>query len=193
MQRQTVAVHHTIVVTDIENFTDPGRTNLDQLAIRDELYRIIEGSVSAAGVDWQACNVEDRGDGVFILIPSDVPKALLATKVVGQLAKRLARYNASCLARLRIRLRVAMHAGEVHYDRHGVTGCAINHAFRLIASPAVKAALRTSTGQLAVIVSAWFYDEVVRHFPAAEPSSYRRVTAAKIPAWIRSRWSRLTQ
>lgn len=117
MTRCPPAVHHTIAVTDNENFSDPA---------------------------------EDRGDGVFILIPSAVPK-------------------------VRIRLRIALHAGEVHYDSHGVAGMAITHAFRLVDQPMFKAALADSAGLLGVIVSEWFYDEVVRHYPAAEPDSYCRV------------------
>ncbi|HEV8556400.1 MAG TPA: hypothetical protein VGR06_08405 [Actinophytocola sp.] len=187
MEQYPPAVHHTIVVTDIENFTDPDRTNLDQLAIRRGLYEIIERAFAATRVDWTACKIEDRGDGVFVLIPADVPKALLATNMLSQLARLLRSYNAHRLTRTGIRLRVAMHAGKVHYDPHGVTGCAINHAFRLIETRAFKSALRASTGSLGAIVSAWFYEEVIRHYPVAEPGSYRRVRVRAVNGggWIR--------
>lgn len=187
MEPYPPAVHHTIVLTDIENFTDPDRTNLDQLATRQALYEIIEQAFATARIDWAACRTEDRGDGVFTLIPSDVPKALLATNMLSQLARVLAAYNVHRPARTGIRLRVAMHAGEVHHDPHGVTGCAVNHAFRLVEAPAIKAGLKASAGHLAVIVSEWFYDEVVRHYPAAQPRSYRRVRVAtgSRRAWIR--------
>jgi hypothetical protein len=156
MEQYPPAVHHTIVVTDIESFTDPDRTNLDQLAIRHALYKIIELAFATARIDWAPCGIEDRGDGVFILIPSDVPKALLATNMLSQLARLLGSYNAHHLARTGIRLRVAMHAGEVHHDPHGATGRAVNHAFRLVEAPAIKAALKASRGHLAIIVSEWF-------------------------------------
>ena len=187
MEQDRPAVHHSIVVTDVENFTDPHRTNLDQLVIRHSLYEIIRSVFALAGVDWRTCRIEDRGDGVFILIPSGVPKALLATRVLNHLEAALGRYNSRCLAHTGIRLRLALHAGEVHYDGHGVTGCAINHVFRLVEATAVKAALKESSGQLAIIVSDWFYEEVIRHYPAAEPGSYRRVRvmAASVPAWVR--------
>ena len=89
----------------------------------------------------------------------------------------------------RMRLRVALHAGEVYRDAHGVAGAAVNHAFRLAEAPAVRSALAASPGVLALIVSDWFFTEVVRHDPAAVPGSYRRVevfvkeTAAT--GWIR--------
>jgi hypothetical protein len=83
---------------------------------------------------------------------------------------------------------MAVHAGEVVYDRHGVAAAAVNHAFRLLEAAAVKDALAGSRGVLAVTVSRWFYDEVVRHDPACEPASYRRVLVSvketRDDAWI---------
>ena len=67
----------------------------------------------------------------------------------------------------RIRLRMALHAGEVRYDDHGVTAAAVNLAFRLVNASALKEALAGSPGVLAMIVSSWFFDEVVRHSGAA--------------------------
>ena len=52
---------------------------------------------------------------------------------------------------------------------------AINHAFRLAEAPALRSALDASPGALALIVSDWLFGEVVRHHPAAEPGSYRKV------------------
>ena len=84
---------------------------------------------------------------------------------------------------------MALHAGEIHPDAHGVTGSAVNRAFRLIEAPALKSALDDSAGVLALIVSDWFYDEVVRHEPAAGPGCYRHVHAVvketRAAAWIR--------
>lgn len=109
--------------------------------------------------------------------------------MLAQLETALYRHNTSCPIRATIRLRVALHAGEVHRDRHGVAGTAINHAFRLIESPSFKAAFDASPTPCAVIVSAWFYDEVIRHYPSAEPDAYRPLIAetkdAGYAAWIR--------
>ena len=77
---------------------------------------------------------------------------------------------------VRIRLRMALHAGEVRYDEHGVTAAAVNLAFRLLDADALKAALASSPGVLAVIASSWFFEEVVRHSGAA--AGYRPVNVA---------------
>lgn len=183
------AVHRTILVTDIERYTDPNHTNLDQLAIRQGHYQIVRQAFARARVCWARCTTEDRGDGVLVLVPSDVPKARLAINLARQLDAALRQHNETCSAGTRIRLRVALHAGEVHYDDHGVAGNAINHTFRLAETPALKAALRASAGPLAIVASEWFYGEVIRHYPAADPEAYFRVRAgnagAGARAWVR--------
>jgi hypothetical protein len=172
------AFHRAIMVVDVERFGDPARTNLDQLAIRGGLYDALRQAFSLSRIDWGRCNTEDRGDGALILIPPDVPKSLLVTTIPGALVAAVGRHNEESTTRGRMRLRLALHAGEVHQDAHGVAGAAINHAFRLIEAPALKSALDTSPGVLAVIVSGWFFDEVVRHHPAAAPDAYQRVQVA---------------
>jgi hypothetical protein len=88
-----------------------------------------------------------------------------------------------------MRLRVALHAGEVYYDAHGVAGAAVNHAFRLAEAAQLRSALAASPGMLALIVSDWLFTEVVRHDPAAVPGAYRQVqvTVKETTAagWIR--------
>jgi tetratricopeptide (TPR) repeat protein len=83
---------------------------------------------------------------------------------------------------------MALHAGEVHRDIYGVVGTAINISFRLLDAEALKRALASSSGVLAVIVSQWFFEEVIRHIPASNPSSYRRVHVSvketETAAWI---------
>ena len=84
---------------------------------------------------------------------------------------------------------MALHAGEVHQDAHGYAGASINLAFRLIEAPVAKMALHDSSAVLALIVSEWFFDEVVRHHPAAEPSwfcpAHVAVKETETTAWIR--------
>ena len=118
---------------------------------------------SCAGIPWDDCGHEDRGDGVFILIPAEVPKGLLAESLPPALVTALDAYNGTHPDPERIRLRMALHAGEVNYDEHGVTAAAVNLAFRLLDASALKAALASSPGVLAVIASSWFFEEVVRH------------------------------
>jgi tetratricopeptide (TPR) repeat protein len=183
------AVHRTILIVDVESFGNPARTDLDRVVVRDAVYHTLQRSFSSARINWADCAAEDRGDGVFVLLPPEVPKSWLVTRLPVRLADSLARHNAACPEPERIRLRMVLHAGEVHPDAHGSAGTSINRAFRLIDAPAVKTVLRESPGVLALIVSDWFYDEVVRHHRAAEPSAFRRVRVVNketdMIAWVR--------
>ena len=127
----------------------------------------MQDAFGSAGISWDDCGREDRGDGVFVLVPAEVPKALLAGALPPALVTALRAHNDRHPAPERIRLRMALHAGEVHYDQHGVTAVAVNLAFRLLDARPLKEALADSPGVLAVIVSSWFFEEVVRHSEGA--------------------------
>ena len=173
-----MAVHRTIVVVDVEGFGDQRRTNAHQVAVRAGLYRVMREAFGRAGISWDDCGVEDRGDGVFVLVPAEVPKVLLAESLPPALATGLHAHNSAHPGPERIRLRMALHAGEVHYDEHGVTGASVNLAFRLVDAGSLKAALAGSPGMLAVIASSWFFDEVIRHISSGADAAYRRVEVA---------------
>jgi hypothetical protein len=183
------AIHRAILIVDVENFGDPARTNTDQLAVRDKVYKALRQSFARARISWAECVTEDRSDGALVLVPPTVPKSWLVTRLPAHLTEVLVRHNAVCPAQTRIRLRMALHAGEVHPDAHGFAGTSINRAFRLIEAPASRTALRHSSGVVALIVSDWFYDEVVRHHPAAAPSCFRQVRVVmketEMTAWVR--------
>ena len=183
------AVHRSIVIVDVENFGDPARTNADQLTVRGTMYEVLGQSFARARISWDDCEAEDRGDGVMVLVSPFVPKSWLVTMLPAYLAESLIGHNAACPAQTRIRLRMALHAGEVQRDRNGSTSTSLIRSFRLIEAPPLKAALRQSSGVVALIVSDWFYDEVVRHYEAAAPSHFRQVRVAvketEMTAWIR--------
>lgn len=186
--RRQMPVHHAIVVVDVERFGDPARTNLNQSAIRSGLYKGLAKAFRKSGIARDDYQREDRGDGAFILVQPKVSKILLVTSLPRLLEAEVNRHNANCPTPERMRLRLALHAGEVYRDAHGVCGEAITHAFRLIEAPALKSAFGVSAEALTFIVSDRLFRDVVRHDPAAAPGSYRQVevnvkeTSAK--AWI---------
>jgi len=175
MEQPHAAVHRTIVVVDIEGFGDQRRILPHQLAVREGLYRVVREAFGSAGVAWSACHREDRGDAVFIVAHADILKARFVEAVPYALVTAVRAHNATHRTEERVRLRMALHAGEVAYDEHGVTGSAVTLAFRLVDATPLKVALAESPGVLALITSAWFFDDVVRHCPVAEPATYRRV------------------
>jgi class 3 adenylate cyclase len=176
MDDQRLAVHRSIVAVDVEGFGDHCRTNADQVAVRAVLYRAMREAFGYAGISWEDCRQEDRGDGLFVLIPAQIPKGLLVETLPSALAADLRSHNEMHPGPQRVRLRMALHAGEVRYDGHGVTGASLNLAFRLLDAGPLKAALAGSPGVLAVIASSWFFEEVARH--SAVAATYRPVEVA---------------
>lgn len=182
------AVHRAIVCLDVEAFGDLRRTNLDQVAVRSGFYGALRHALDLSQVVWTDCYHEDRGDGMFLLVPPDVPKSLLVADFPRILVAALREHNQVHRTEARIRLRLAIHAGEVHFDEHGATGVALNFTFRLLGAEALRVALARAPGEVALIVSEWFYQEVVRHDPAHHPDRYERVAVSvketSATAWI---------
>jgi RNA polymerase sigma factor (sigma-70 family) len=159
------------------------------MAIRQALYRVLVEAFARSGVRWDEAYHEDRGDGLLMLLPPDVPKHLMAAAIPKELAALLHEYNHTNGPQTRIRLRLAIHAGEIRHDEHGVVGASLNLAFRLLDSIEAKNTLARSSAELALIVSDWFYEEVVRFDPASASTAYQPVTVhvrgTEASAWIR--------
>ena len=172
---------------DVEGY-GTRRANPDQLAVRDGLYACLREAFARSGISWDVCYHEDRGDGAVFLIPPEIPKEFLAARFPREFCTALRLYNEKRGGKGTIRVRLVLHAGEVHRDAYGVAGTAINTAFRLLEAEPLKQALASSRGALVVIVSPWFFDDVIRHVPASDPASYRPVRVSvketETLAWV---------
>jgi len=160
--------HRAIVALDIERSTtrpDPVKAEL-----RNKTYEIFDAALCSAGIHKRYRDrFIDRGDGVLALIrPVDqAPKALLLNRAIPAFSRLLADYNASLprpsRGQRQLRVRVVVHAGEVHYDANGCFGEALDVAFRLLDASQVKRRLREAAGPLILVVSGEIYSSVVRH------------------------------
>lgn len=133
---------------------------------RGALHDLVKQSLFVTGVaDAVGEPVVDRGDGLLTLIrPVDaVPKTLLLSAVVPTLTRLLTQHNNAVAHREpRLRLRLALHAGEVHFDGLGCYGESIDLACRLAEAPETKRALADGHDDLALVVSDDIYRSVVR-------------------------------
>ena len=93
MEDQGLAVHRTIVALDVEGFGARRRTNRNQVAVRDGLYQVVWEAFRQAGIPRADHDHEDRGDGVFILVGSEVPKSLFVEALPSALVSALRRHN----------------------------------------------------------------------------------------------------
>jgi class 3 adenylate cyclase len=156
-------LHRAIVAVDIEDSTS--RTDTEKAQLRVLLYSLVEEALRLAGIDDRCRDpLIDRGDGILALIrPLDrAPKSLLLNSVVPELAELLRQHDAR-RPDAYLRLRVAIHAGEVQYDRRGCFGEALDITFRLLDAPVVKRELRQIVSPLVLVVSDDIYRSVVHH------------------------------
>jgi hypothetical protein len=188
MNDRPPAAHRIIFLLDIEGFASPQRTNKDQVAVREGLKHVWQQAIRRAGIDPAKCEVEDLGDGIRLLAPGEIPKAPFIDAIPFHLAATVRDHNATHPAGQQIRLRMALHAGEVELVGDSATGAAIVHAFRLIDAPELKQTLAKSSGVIAVITSDWFYHEVVKQSDIVDPAAFRQVRVSvketNTTAWI---------
>jgi hypothetical protein len=145
----------TIVALDIESSTS--RPDPVKAQLRIMLYELFDAALRVAGIDAdQRDPFIDRGDGLLALLHpvAQSPVALVLSRVVPYLVRLLATYNAEVEAQRRLRIRVAVHAGEVNDDGHGWFGTALDTTCRLLDAPAAKQALAAAPGPLLAVVSA---------------------------------------
>jgi hypothetical protein len=170
------AQHCVILAVDVAGFTDDKRDDEVQLAIRDALYGVLIGSFNDAHLPWEECLHEDRGDGILVIIPAKMPSATVVDPLLDHIKAGLRHHNRLASDAASIQLRVAVHIGEVHSDAYGLAGGAVNHLFRLLDAPIFKRALADSGVDVGLIVSDYYFENVVKHGPGMiDPATFQSV------------------
>jgi hypothetical protein len=188
--------YRSIIALDIERSTS--RPNPIKGELRNKIYELFEAALRAAGIGKRHHDrFIDRGDGILALIhPVDqAPEALLLNRAVPFLGRLLTEYNTSLprhsQPQRQLRIRLVMHAGEVHYDANGCFGEALDVAFRLLDAARVKKTLRETADPLILVISGDIYSSVVCHgydgidYRAFHPLVRVRVAGKRYPGWIR--------
>ncbi|HEU5160415.1 MAG TPA: hypothetical protein VFU43_25680 [Streptosporangiaceae bacterium] len=171
------AQHCVLFAVDVAGFTDKRRDDEVQLAIRAALYDLLIEAFNDAHLPWDECLHEDRGDGILVIVPAKMPSATVVDPLLDHIRAALRRHNRLASDAAAIRLRAAVHIGEVHSDAHGLAGVAVNHLFRLLDAPVLKHMLAAARADVALIASDYFYESVLRHGPGMiDPAAYRPVT-----------------
>jgi hypothetical protein len=187
--------HRAIVALDIEHSTS--RPDPVKAELRNKTYEMFDAALFSAGIRKRYRDrFIDRGDGLLALIhPVDqAPKVVLLNRAIPAFSRLLADHNASLpgpsRAQRQLRVRVVVHAGEVHYDANGCFGEALDVAFRLLDAARVKRALREAAGPLTLVVSGDIYRSVVRHGydgidqHAFHPLVRVQIAGNRFPGWI---------
>ena len=186
--------HRAIVAVDIERSTV--RPDAVKAGLRNKIYELFDAALRAAGIqEGYRDPFIDRGDGVLALIhPVDqAPKVVLLNQAIPAFSRFLTDYNASLSrsgeTQRQLRVRVVVHAGEVHYDANGCFGEALDVAFRLLDAPRFKKALREADSPLILIVSGEIYGSVVRHgFAGIDQHAFRPLVRVEVAGHCYRGW-----
>ncbi|HEX6074379.1 MAG TPA: hypothetical protein VFZ32_03830 [Micromonosporaceae bacterium] len=184
---QDEAIHGTIINLDVEGSSQ--LTNPEKLIMRRVLYDVISNAYDAAKIPSSNYHLEDRGDGQLSVIQADVAKVRIVGTWLATVDKELGHRNAVGDV-VPIRLRIGVHAGEVHRDDNGVAGSDIDLTCRLVDAPVVKETLAAAHGACVVaVVSDVIYQSVVCHGDRyVVPRHYSRIRISvketDVPAWI---------
>jgi class 3 adenylate cyclase len=183
-------VHRTILVLDIVEFAHPQRTDPARLRLREQLYELIHQTLIAAGVDPEHAPCVDLGDGVMVLLDPQLAATRVVEVIIGRLRASLAARNRRAPGGERLRLRVALHRGEILIDPHGFVGGALVEASRLSNAAALREQLAATAADLGLIVSDQVWKQLTwsRH-DLVDPGVYQPVSlsahAITTRAWMR--------
>lgn len=168
--------YRAILAVDIERSAGRGDEALRK--IRDVLRIALRESVERSEIDWDACGQRDSGDGIWLVLPAGVRKIQLLHPLAYELAARLHAHNRMARPLAEVRVRLALHAGDISLGPAGEPyGRPFEVTARMLDAPSVKSALAESPASLAVVISQHFYDDTVPHgYPGIEPESFRRVS-----------------
>jgi hypothetical protein len=168
-------MHTTLVAIDIVAFGDPRRSDTDRIYLHETMYEQATKAFTMTGLCWRDCYHEDRGDGALIIAPVHVHADLFLDPLAHHLNALLRRRNHEASDIRQLRIRMAVHHGEVHYDTHGVAGSQTLHLFRLLDAPAFKKAMHATDTALGLIVSDTLYTDANRRNGLIDATAYRKI------------------
>jgi hypothetical protein len=174
---------------DIEKSSRRGDTAM--LGNRRVLQSVLRDVVAEANIPWEDSHRDDLGDGMRLVLGRDVNKSRLLHPVAHELAARLRTHNRTAGPLGTIRVRMAVHAGEVHMDDAEVVGGSLKTLARLLDAPPLRNVLAAApeTATVALAVSEHIHEDVVRHgYPGIDPATYQRfrftVKETTAAAWL---------
>ncbi|ONH33483.1 hypothetical protein [Pseudofrankia asymbiotica] len=183
----------TVLALDVKGYSE--RSAPTHLAIRQGLRDVVAEGFRRSNIDPLATASQDTGDGVLAIIPAEVPKAIVVADLIRELGVAVSIYNRTRNAAGRLRLRAALHHGDVIIDGTGYAGDAPIITTRLVNAPPTRAALEADGGQdLALILSDSLYqDTVAQGFRGLDTVDFVQVEirTAKFQgtAWLRAQGS----
>ncbi|MEV7981561.1 hypothetical protein [Streptomyces sp. NPDC086519] len=156
--------YRALLACDIAGSAGRGEQRLQE--IRHVLRAALSDALGVADLDVRDFGYADTGDGCRLVAPAALPKARLLFPLLPELGTRIREHNGHAGAATRLRVRAAVHAGEIRLDPDGtVSGAPFEALARLLDSTPLRHATSAGTDgtPLAAILSQHFYEETVGH------------------------------
>ncbi|MGD6747043.1 hypothetical protein ACOKM3_35045 [Streptomyces sp. BH106] len=156
--------YRALLACDIAGSAGRGERRLQE--IRGVLRSALADALGAADLDVRDFTCGDTGDGCRLVAPAQLPKAALLFPLLPELSARIRAHNRRAGADSRLRVRAAVHAGEIRFDPDGtVSGAPFEALARLLDSAPLRRATLTGTdgAPLAAILSQHVHEETVGH------------------------------
>jgi hypothetical protein len=145
----------TVLLTDVVGFGALHRSDHDRRIIRREGLEMMQASLRPW---WDTCISQDRGDGLLVVVPPQVPTGKIIESVNRELPARLRLHNRTYSESARIHLRIAAHVGPVIGDLLGLSGETIIRTARLVEAPVLKKAMAATGAGLGIMVSEFVHE-----------------------------------
>jgi class 3 adenylate cyclase len=154
--------YRTILILDIEQFGRTDRDDQVRVRLRRTLREVLAEALGEAGIPTERYSTSDTGDGLLVLVDPAIPTARVVRAMLDLFAAAVAEHNRLARAVAQLRVRAAIHAGQLLLDQQGATGEQLNLAFRLLDAPQLRARLAQAPTPTMVCVSDDVYRQVVR-------------------------------
>jgi hypothetical protein len=181
------STHTALMAVDICSYGDRHDEDV-QLHLRAKMYGLLAETFKMTGPPWESVYYEDRGDGALIVLPPVVPAEVLLDPFAHHLLALLRRSNRYASDAARLRMRVAVHSGDVHADTYGVAGHAVVLLFRLLNCGRFKKMPAAEGADVALIVSASLYHETTHRAGLVDAVSYEQIAVrnkeTSTRAWV---------
>jgi hypothetical protein len=161
--------YRALLACDIAGSAGRGEQRLQE--IRSVLRTALSGAMRVAKLDEREFAYVDTGDGCQLVAPDGLLKARLLAPLLPELNSRIREHNRHAAPEVRMRVRVAVHAGEVRVDPGsvGVPGAFSGAPFEALARLLDAAPLRQAAGTgnsgtpVAAILSHHYHEDTVGH------------------------------
>jgi hypothetical protein len=159
---------------------------------QQRLVSVLERMLDHARVNGSQIDVQEAGDGMFIVLPAAIDESRVIPALVQGAGLALGEVNADLSPAARVRLRIALDRGLVKRGVNGFVGSTAVTVHRILDAAQTRAALDSNPrSDFVLAVSDHLFRDVVSHgYAGLQPDSFWPVTAEvagkdfSAPAWL---------